>query len=122
MSHIVTIKTEVRDPTAIRLACGRLNLAEPVHGTARLFSSEATGWLVPLPRWRYPLVCQTETGQLSYDNYQGAWGEPVELDRFVQAYSIEKTRLEARKQGYHVIEQPLQDGAVKLTLQVGGAV
>jgi hypothetical protein len=122
MSHIVTIKTEVRDPTAIRLACGRLNLAEPVHGKARLFSSEATGWLVPLPRWRYPLVCQTEIGQLAYDNYRGAWGEPVELDRFLQAYSIEKTRLEARKQGYQVIEQPLPDGAVKLTLQVGGAV
>ncbi len=122
MSHIVTIKTEVRDPTAIRLACDRLQLPEPVQGTARLFTSEAAGWLVSLPRWRYPLVCQTETGRLLYDNYQGAWGEPVQLDRFLQSYSIEKTRLEARKQGYQVFEQPLQDGSVKLILQVGGAV
>ncbi len=121
MSHIVTIKTEVRDPQAIRLACGRLNLAEPVHGTTRLYSSEASGWLVPLPRWRYPLVCQTDSGQLAYDNYQGAWGDAVELNRFLQAYAIEKTRLEARKQGYHVVEQPLENGSVKLTLQ-GGAV
>lgn len=121
MSHIVTIKTEVRDPAAIRLACGRLNLAEPVHGTARLFRAKPPAGSCRYP-WRYPLVCQTETGQLAYDNYQGAWGEPVELDRFLQAYSIEKTRLEARKQGYHVVEQPLADGAVKLTLQVGGAV
>lgn len=73
MSHIVTIKTEVRDPTAIRRACGRLKLPTPTLGTARLFSSESTGWLVTLPHWRYPLVCQTESGQLAYDNYQGAW-------------------------------------------------
>jgi len=86
-----------------------------------LFSSESTGWLVALPHWRYPLVCQTDSGQLAYDNYQGAWGEPIELDRFLQAYAIEKTRLEAHKQGYDVIEQPLADGSVKLLVQVGGA-
>ena len=121
MSHIVTIRTEVRDPAAIGRACGRLDLPTPTQGTARLFSSQATGWLVSLPRWRYPLVCQTETGQLSYDNYQGAWGEPIELDKFLQAYAIEKTRLEAHKQGYDVVEQPLSDGSVKLVLQMGGA-
>ncbi len=121
MSHIVTIKTEVRDPAAIGRACGRLNLPAPTHGTARLFTSEATGWLVALPRWRYPVVCQTESGQLSYDNYQGTWGEMAELNRLLQAYAIEKTRLEATKAGYDVVEQPLVDGSVKLTLQLGGA-
>lgn len=121
MSHIVTIKTEVRDPAAINRACGRLRLPAPTHGVARLFSSEATGWLVALPRWRYPLVCQTETGQLCYDNYQGAWGDAAELDHFLQAYAIEKTRLEAHRQGYDVIEQPLADGSVKLLVQIGGA-
>ena len=41
MSHIVSIKTEVRDPTAVAEACRRLGLPEPVQGTAKLFSSEA---------------------------------------------------------------------------------
>ena len=122
MSHIVTIQTEVRDPAAVRAACDRLQLPAPVHGTARLFSSEATGLLVQLPQWRYPVVCQTETGTLAYDNYRGAWGEPVYLDRFLQAYAVEGTRLEARKQGHDVVEQALADGSIKLTIQVAGGV
>ena len=37
LSHIVTIKTEVRDPAAVAAACRRLALPEPVQGTAKLF-------------------------------------------------------------------------------------
>jgi len=48
------------------------------------------------------------------------WGDQQELDRFLQAYAIEKTRLEARKRGHTVMEQPLSNGSVKLTIQVGG--
>ena len=121
MSHIVTIQTEVRDPTAVFAACDRLQLPTPVHGMARLFTTEATGLLVQLPRWRYPLVCQTDSGTLAYDNYRGRWGEQQHLDRFLQAYAVEKTRLEARKQGHDVVEQALADGSIKLTVQVGGA-
>jgi len=43
LSHIVIIKTEVRDAEAVRDACKRLGLTEPVQGTARLFEGEATG-------------------------------------------------------------------------------
>ena len=121
MSHIVTIQTEVRDPAAIRSACDRVGLPLPVHGTARLFTTEATGLLVQLPRWRYPVVCQTETGTLAFDNYRGRWGEQQYLDRFLQAYAVEKTRIEARKQGHDVVEQTLVDGSIKLTVTVGGA-
>ena len=121
MSHIVTIQTEVRDPVAVAAACERLQLAAPVHGTAKLFSGEATGWLVLLPGWRYPLVCETELGQLRFDTYEGRWGDRAHLDRFLQAYAVEKALIEARKQGYDVVEQPLPDGSIKLTVQVGGA-
>jgi hypothetical protein len=34
---------------------------------------------------------------------------------------VEKARLEARKQGYDVVEQALGDGSIKLTVHVGGA-
>ena len=71
MSHIVTIKTEVRDAEAVRAACKRLGLDEPVQGTARLFSGEATGLLVKLPGWLYPAVADLGTGQVHYDNYEG---------------------------------------------------
>ena len=121
MSHIVSIKTEVRDPAAVTAACLRLGLPEPVHGTARLFEGEATGLLVKLPNWLYPVVCNTATGELAFDNYNQAWGRQEHLDRFLQGYAIEMARLEARRRGHSVVEQPLADGSVKLTITVGGA-
>ena len=122
MSHIVSIKTEVRDPTAVAAACLRLGLPEPVHGTAQLFSAAATGLLVKLPDWLYPIVCDTASGTLAYDNYAGAWGRPEQLDRFVQAYAVEKARIEALRRGHSVVEQPLADGSIKLSIRVGGAL
>ncbi len=121
MSHIVTIKTEVRDPAAVAAACLRLGLPEPAHGTARLFEGEATGLLVKLPGWLYPAVLDTATGRVLFDNYNGSWGRQEHLDRLLQGYAIEKARIEARKRGHSVIEQPLSDGSVKLTITVGGA-
>jgi len=73
MSHIVTIETQVRDPAAVDLACRRLALAVPQHGEHRLYASKATGLGVQLPGWRYPLVCDTATGKLAYDNFGGRW-------------------------------------------------
>ncbi len=121
MSHIVQIHAQVRDPVAIRAACERQRLAEPSFGPARLFNAEAIGWCVQLPEWRYPAVCDTCTGTVHYDNFGGRWGEQSHLYRFLQNYSIEKARLEARKSGHSVIEQSLPDGFVKLTIQVGAA-
>ncbi len=122
MSHIVEVKTEVRDVTAIRRACERLKLESPVHGTTKLFSGEATGWMVELPRWRYPAVFDTQSGEARFDNYGGRWGKQVHLDRFLQAYAVEKAKLEAHKKGHTVTEQSQADGSIKLTVTVGGAV
>lgn len=119
MSHIVTIKTEVRDAEAVRATCHRLGLEGPVQGTARLFEGDAEGLLVKMPGWAYPAVVDTNSGQVRYDNYEGAWGDPKQLDAFLQAYAVEKAKLEARKKGHGVYEQTLPDGSVKLTIQVG---
>ena len=121
MSHIVQIKTQIRDPVAVEAACRRLGLAAPVWGTAKLFTNEATGLIVQLPNWNFPVVCDTTTGELKYDNFNGHWGDNGQLHKLVQAYSVEKARIEARKQGRTVTEQKLQDGSIKLTVQIGGA-
>ena len=121
MSHIVTIQTEIRDPVAILAACRRLGLPTPEQEAVQLYSSRATGWAVRLPGWRYPVVCQTETGQLQFDNFNGRWGDQQALDRFRQAYAIEKAKLEARRQGHAVTEQALADGSIRLTVNPGGA-
>jgi hypothetical protein len=121
MSHIVTIATEVRDPDAIVAACHRLGLPKPIHGTATLFEGQATGLLVKLPDWLYPVVCDITTGVIRFDNYQQTWGRQEHLDRLLQAYAIEKSRIEALKRGHSISERSLSDGSIKLTIQVGGA-
>ncbi len=121
MSHIVEIKTEIRDEQAVRAACARLQLAPPEHRTAKLFTTTATGLCVRLPGWNYPVVCSLETGTLQYDNYNGHWGEQSRLNQFLQAYAVEKAKLEARKKGHQVSETQLQDGSIRLTVKVGGA-
>lgn len=119
MSHVVTIKTKVRDTAAVNAACGRLKLPPAVQGSFRLFSGNFAGLGVRLREWRYPLVCQTDSGDLKYDNYGGRWGNPQRLDEFLQAYGVEKARIEAHKQGHAVAEQRLSDGSIKLTIQMG---
>ena len=121
MSHIVEIRTEVRDAAGVRAACQRLQLAPPVQGSHRLFAEEVSGLGVRLPGWRYPAVCQLETGEIRYDNYGGRWGQPQHLDRFLQMYTVEKAKIEARRRGNTCTEQPLADGSIRLTINVGGA-
>ena len=121
MSHVVQIQTEVRDPVAIGAAATRLKLPAPVFGEARLFSGPKTGWAVRLPQWRYPVVCDVNTGKVEFDNFEGRWGNRAELSKFLQIYSVEKTKLESRKAGHVVTEQSLSDGSIKLTVQIGGA-
>ena len=121
MSHIVTIAAEVRDPTAVAAACRRLELSAPVVGTVTLFEGTAEGLLVRLPGWLYPVVADLATGSLRYDNYGGSWGDPAQLDRLLQAYSVEKARIEALKHGHSVSEQTLADGSIKVVISAGGA-
>jgi hypothetical protein len=119
MSHIVTITAQVHDPFAVAAACRRLGLAEPAQGTARLYSGEATGLLVQLPGWQYPVVIDTLTGVIGYDNYGGCWGDPAQLGRFLQAYLVARAKSEARRKSYAVSEQSFPDGRIKLTLTEG---
>ena len=82
MSHVVSIKTEVRDAIAVRAACQRLGLPAPRQRTVTFFNDEATGLAVELPGWRYPLVCDLDEAELHFDNFEGRWGEPARLDAF----------------------------------------
>jgi len=116
MSHIVTIETRVHDSAALTAACRRLGLADPIYGSVRLFSADATGLSVKLPGWQYPIVVDAAEGSIKYDNYEGRWGDPAELGRLLQIYAVEKAKLEARKKGYSVSEQTRQDGSIVLQI------
>ncbi len=86
-----------------------------------MFSGSKTGWVVQLERWRYPVVCDCNTGRVEFDNYEGHWGDRARLDQFLQAYAVERATIEARRNGHSVTEQKLDNGCVKLTIRVGGA-
>jgi hypothetical protein len=120
MSHVVQIKTQLRDVIAIASACKRLGLATPVHGTTRLYSAEVSGLLIHLKDWQYPIAVDLATGEIQADNFDGAWGNPAEIDRLTQAYAIEKIHLESRRKGMRVTETSLEDGSVKLQILEGG--
>jgi len=40
------------------------------------------------------------------------------MDGFLQAYAIEKAKLEARRKGYSVTEKKLPNGSIKLEVKV----
>jgi len=73
--HIVTIETQVRDAAAVQATCQRLALTAPRRETVRLFSGEATGLTVRLPKWHYPVVCDLASGRLQLDDFGGRWGK-----------------------------------------------
>lgn len=122
MSHIVEIKTEVRDEVAVKAACSRLHLPQPTRGTFQLYLAEETGLGIELPKWKYPVIANTDTGELRFDNYEGRWGSQEYLDQLLQMYAVEKAKIEARKKGHTVTEQRLDSGSIKLTVNVAGAV
>jgi hypothetical protein len=47
-----------------------------------------------------------------YNKYDDAW-----MGKLKQAYGVEKARAEARKKGYRVSEQKLDDGRIRLVLR-----
>lgn len=118
MSHIVNVKTEVRDEAAVRAACMRLSWAQPTYGTFQLYQVSKTGLGIVAPEWKYPIVADLNTGDLAFDNYNGHWGPQARLDSFLQAYAVEKSKLEAAKNGYSVFEETLSDGSIKLSVTV----
>ena len=120
MSHVVSIQTKITDAAALNAACARLGLSPPVEGEAKLFAESVCGLVVKLPGWLYPAVVDTASGTVKCDTYNGHWGSQAELDKLLQVYAVEKTRIEARRAGHTVSEQILADGSIRLTIAVAG--
>lgn len=118
MSHTVKVKSvNVTDVEALRAAVGRLNLPALKEGTHRLFDGTTRqGMALRLPNWRYDVVFDVASGEVLYDNYEGHWGQEIEIDRLVQAYTLEKSAAECRLQGFSEITEEVQEnGDVHLT-------
>ena len=116
MSHTVQVKsTQMTDFDCIIRATQRLNLARPTEGRHKMFDDQVIdGLSLQLPDWREPVVID-RAGKVYYDNYRGEWGNQIELDRLIQAYTLERSASELTAMGYtSLTEVPLENGDVKL--------
>lgn len=116
MSHIVKCTVEVKDAKAMLAAAAHLGLQSLGFDKYKLFSAEVSGYGFKLPGWNYAIVIDPTTGALHYDNYDGAWGDQIELDKFLQRYSVETAVTAAQSQGFSVEELQLGNGDVELRL------
>jgi hypothetical protein len=146
MSHITTIKTEIRDLDALRSACTECGAVFVEGQTTYQWFGESVGdyplpegitkeklghcsHAIRVPGVEYEIgVVQKPNGHwtLAYDFWgpgQGLlqkFGEGCQ--RLLQLYAVHKTIHEARKKGYTAQRQQLKDGSVKLVLlATGGA-
>lgn len=104
MSHTTALKAvQMLDKEILLHVAEQLKLeyiGDKKHPLFDGTSHEGHGFM--LQGWKYPMVVNTETGNAAYDNYNGHWGNQVELDKLCQAYAAESNRRQAALQGYFV--------------------
>jgi hypothetical protein len=57
---------------------------------------------------------RVQSGSVCASYVYAFWGDQKLFDQFLQAYAVEKVKLEGRKKGHAVSEQALQDGSIKV--------
>ena len=121
MSHTVKAKVKCKNAAALAAACVRLGLELKQPTTVKLFAGNSVpnAYAVQLPGWSYPLAISADTGEVSYDNYNGHWGAQSVLDGFLNRVGAEAVKLEARRRGQVVQEKVNQQtGEIELTVTV----
>lgn len=117
MSHVTTVQTEIKDKTALMMACKQLGLQFRTgkHTVKSYSGSVECNFSFNLPGWRYP-VAMLDDGTLKFDTFNGHWGDSKELDKLKQTYGVEVATKKAKSMGYLVQKKVKQDGTIQLTL------
>ena len=117
MSHVVKAKVEIKNEACLVRAAEFLGLTNLGRDTHKLYNGQkAEGLAFTLPAWDYPVVINTDSGEVSYDNYGEHWGKQIELDKLVQRYSVETLNDQAAIEGYTVGEEELDNGDIELSM------
>ena len=123
MSHISKIELEVNDLSVLNHACNRLGL-KLIRGQQhfRWYGKKADcDHAIKVPTAEYEIGVVSENGRYElccdyYDrNLEKAIGPQAGLLK--QAYAVEKTKVEARRKGYAVLEQKTDTG-IRLRVRV----
>lgn len=131
MSHYSEVQIEMRDGAALVAALNRLGFkgkvevhreAQPLYGYQGDARAQTAHIII---RQQYVGQAANDLGferqpdgkyrvwvsdyDRKYNKYDDAW-----MGRLKQAYGVEKARTEAKKKGYRVSEQKLDDGRIRL--------
>ena len=122
MSHFTTIKTQIKDPEALRAACGELGLPFLENADARGYSNtQRHGDYVVRLKGPFDIAVNRQpdsTFGLTTDWWNGHVEQEVGKDygRLLQLYGVHKAGKEARRKGLSVLRQPQRNGSIKLIL------
>ena len=116
MSHISKIELEVKDLAGLSQACTRLGL-EFIRGRKqfRWYGKEAhCDHVIKVPGAEYEIGIIHSGGryELNCDFYDRNLEKGIgnQGGRLKQAYAVEKTKIEARRKGYSVLERQTKTG------------
>lgn len=117
MSHFTKITAEIKDLEALRLAAANMNLSLESNSYCRYYyGSEPREHVIKLPG-RYDVAIEAAgngTYDIDADFYEGHVEKYIgpQGSELLRQYSIEKLKIEAKKNGYKVYEAG--DGKLKL--------
>jgi len=124
MSHISKIELEVKDLGTLAQACFRLGLKLVQNQkTFKWYGREDSkcdhAIKVPGANYEIGVIKAGNAFALQCDYYDAAIGKAVGQNGGLlkQAYAVERTKAEARRKGYTVIEQKTDSG-VRLHVQI----
>lgn len=98
-SHTAKITVEYRDLDALKSAVESMQGKWLGAGSHQLYQGPYTGTGFQLEGWRYPCVLD-QAGDLHFDNFDGRWGDAVDLDRLKGAYCLAAAEQAAHAQGW----------------------
>ncbi len=116
MSHISKIELEVKDLGVLSQACSRLGLAlmKDQNSFKWYGRDSACDHVIRIPGATYEIgvICKDGRYELQCDFYDAGIEKAIgrQGGLLKQAYAIEKTKLEARRKGYTVMEKKTETG------------
>ena len=122
MSHFTTIKTQIKDIEALRLACAELGCTLWRDAEARGYGGNkiAGDYMIKL-KGPFDIAVQRQK-EGAYGFTSDLWAGHVEQEvgknygRLLQLYAVHKATKEARKKGHFVSRSYKRDGSIKLVI------
>ena len=99
-SHTIKVNVEFNDVEILRRVVEKMGgewLGVKDH---KLYDRNVHGQGFRLPNWRFPLVLD-QTGALSYDDFNGSWGDVRDLEGLKTGYASERVVKAAEQLGWH---------------------